>query len=287
MRFLSTTFGLLLILLISCSNTNTPIAKEKKKKKEKTYFVLVETSFGEMKLKLYNETPLHRDNFVKLVNEGFYDSLLFHRVIKNFMIQGGDPDSKNAPEGKMLGNGGPGYQINAEFDSIYIHKKGALSAARESDRQNPEKKSSGSQFYIVQGQLFPEDKLTMMLERANGPKKQKCFYEYVNNPENASVKQRLDSINKIGDQKGLDETIAKLLEELEPEFEKLELVSYSDEQKEMYSTQGGTPHLDGAYTVFGEVVEGLNVVDSIGQVQKGKADRPIEDIIMKMKVVRK
>jgi len=273
------------LLVISCNNatsTNNPNAK-----KEKNKLVLIETIYGDMKVMLYNETPLHRDNFIKLVKEGFYDSLLFHRVIKDFMIQGGDPDSKRAPKGKQLGNGGPGYRVDAEFVPELYHKKGALAAAREGDQVNPEKKSSGSQFYIVQGNVFSMEQLDMMEEKMNGPKKQKLFYDYINRPENKVFKSKLDSLNKVRDFETLNKEIQVVLEKLSPEIEKLNLFSYSEEQKQTYSTIGGTPHLDGSYTVFGEVIEGLNIVDSIANVAKDKFDRPLEDVIMKIKVVRK
>ncbi len=272
-----------LIAFLSC----TANSGSKKEKKEKSKFVLVETIYGEMKIELYNETPLHRDNFVKLVKEGFYDSLLFHRVIKDFMIQGGDPESKGAKLGKQLGNGGPGYLIDAEFVPERFHKKGALAAARESDQVNPEKKSSGSQFYFVQGKVFKTEQLAQMEEKLNGPKKQKLFYEYISKPENRAIKVKLDSLNKVRDMNALNIEIQSVLATLEPEIEKLDLFTFTEEQKQVYTTLGGTPHLDQSYTVFGEVIEGLSVIDSIAQVKTDKNNRPLEDIIMKMKVVRK
>lgn len=287
MRIISTTLGLLLVLLISCSNTNNTAEKTKKKKKEKTYFVVVETNFGEMKLKLYNETPLHRDNFVKLVNEGFYDSLLFHRVIKDFMIQGGDPASKGAPEGKMLGDGGPGYQIDAEIVSSLCHKKGVLSAARQGDQQNPEKKSSGSQFYIVQGKTYTSEQLKQMEEKVNFPKRRELVFAYVERPENTDIKQRVDSLQHLRAGNQLNQLFSEISESIEAEYQQLDLFTYSPEQIEAYTTVGGTPHLDQNYTVFGEVVEGLNIIDSIALVETGRNDRPLKDVIMKMKVVRK
>lgn len=285
MKFLSSTLILIVVLLVSCGNSGAP--KEKKGKKEKSRFVLVETPYGNMKLKLYNETPKHRDNFIKLVEDGFYDSLLFHRVIKDFMIQGGDPESKGAASDTRLGNGGPGYKIDAEFLPQFIHKKGALAAAREGDQVNPEKKSSGSQFYIVQGKTFAEKDLNQMVERINFPKKKQLVFDFVNSPENASIKQHLDSLQQVRAFNELNAAYNKIAEDLEPEFQKLGLFSYNDEQKELYKTLGGTPHLDQNYTVFGEVVEGLNIIDSIATVKTGAADRPVEDVWMKMKTVRK
>ncbi len=182
--------------------------------------VVISTEFGDMKVKLYDETPQHKANFLKLVDEGFYDGTLFHRVIEGFMIQGGDPNSIDAPAGAPLGNGGPGYTIPAEFNPALIHKKGALSAARLGDGANPKKASSGSQFYVVQGQVQRESDLGS---------------------------------------------------------------NYTDEQKEIYTTIGGTPFLDRNYTVFGEVVEGLDVIDKIAAVQKDGRDRPLKDVKMTLK----
>ncbi len=277
-------FAILLLVTIGGYSA----ASGKKKKKEKTKYVLIETPYGDMKVKLYNQTPLHRDNFIKLVNEDFYDSLLFHRVIKNFMIQGGDPDSKGAASGVMLGNGGPGYEIDAEFVSELFHKKGAIAAAREGDNVNPEKKSSGSQFYIVQGKVFSLDDLAKMEEQINLPRKQKYFDKFINNPDNANVKSRLDSLNRVKDYKTLNAEVETIVKNIETQMDSQGLLfHYSDEQKKVYTTIGGTPHLDQNYTVFGEVVEGLNVIDSIASVQTDKNDRPVVDVIMKMKVVRK
>ncbi len=190
----------------------------------------IETPMGNMLVHLNDATPGHRDNFVKLVEEGFFNDLLFHRVINGFMIQGGDPNSKNATPQTQLGAGGPGYQIDAEFvDSLY-HRKGALSAARQGDGVNPQKRSSGSQFYIVQGKPADAQSLQMM-EMRSGRK-------------------------------------------------------YTDEQKAVYAEQGGTPFLDGEYTVFGQVVEGLDVIDKIANVQTLPGDRPKEDVWMKMRVIK-
>lgn len=191
--------------------------------------VAVETTYGTMVIQLYDATPQHRDNFVKLVNEGFYDGLLFHRVIEEFMIQGGDPNSREASSGTALGSGGPGYQIPAEFVDTLYHGYGAVAAARTGDAVNPEKKSSGSQFYIVQGRTFTQDELNM-LEARTGK-------------------------------------------------------TFSDKQRKLYSEQGGTPFLDGAYTVFGRVVEGLEVIDKIAAQRVDRNNRPVEDVEMKMRLI--
>ena len=206
-------------------------AKNQNTKKEKKTYVLVETTYGKMKILLYNETPLHKENFIKLVKSDFFDDLLFHRVINNFMIQGGDPKSRNAKSGEMLGNGGPGYTIPAEFIPNLIHKKGALAAARQGDAVNPKKESSGSQFYIVQGQKYSEQQLKMM---------------------------QMQMKNKV---------------------------NYTPEQIEIYKNVGGTPFLDGEYTVFGEVVEGFEVIDKIATVECDRNNIPIKDVKMKIHVI--
>ncbi len=262
--------------------------KLKKHKKEKTYYVLISTQYGNIKLKLYNETPQHRDNFIKLVKEGFYDSLLFHRVINRFMIQGGDPDSKNAPAGKLLGNGGPGYTIPAEFHKTLIHKKGALAAAREGDNVNPQKASSGSQFYIVQGKPMSKQEIDAILQRKNNIAFQKGLMEFFVAPENASYKKRYDELVASQNQ----EELKLLFDEVKPLIilklkEQNQWYEYTPEQYEIYATIGGTPHLDMDYTVFGEVVEGLDVVDKIAAVPTDKNNRPLKDVVLFIKVVKK
>lgn len=192
--------------------------------------VEIETEYGTMTIQLSNATPQHRDNFVKLAEEGFYDGTIFHRIIKNFMIQGGDPLSKDEQQGARIGTGGPGYTIPAEFVDTLYHVKGALAAARQGDQVNPEKRSSGSQFYIVQGRTFAEDELEMVESR-----------------------------------KGF---------------------RYTQEQREAYKTLGGTPFLDGDYTVFGRVIKGLDVLDKIADVETNPGDRPKKDIPMKVRVIK-
>ena len=229
-------FMLVAVFALSCNSQtsgsktqekpNTAVEQQKPPQAEKIVEII--TDFGTIKLRLYNETPLHRDNFIKLITSGFYDGLLFHRVINQFMIQGGDPDSRNARAGQMLGNGGPGYTIPAEIVPRYFHKKGALAAARLGDQMNPRKESSGSQFYIVQGKVLTNEELN--------------FFE-----------------SRTG-------------------------VKYSAEQRQAYSTIGGTPHLDGAYTVFGEVTEGLDVIDKIAQVACDGNNRPNKDVKMTIRI---
>ena len=243
--------------------------------------VLVETSLGNITLLLYGDTPRHRDNFLKLVNEGFYDGVLFHRVIKDFMIQTGDPDSKGAPAGKHLGAGGPGYQIDAEIlYPKHIHRRGALAAARQGDQVNPMRRSSGSQFYIVTGRKFtPAEAQTMSL-RGVDKQKQSVFRSLVN--ENTALIQQLQA---AGDTTALEQLRQDLIAKMEATVA-ANPATLSPEQIEIYSTVGGTPHLDGEYTVFGEVIDGMDVVDKIETATTGPADRPVDDIkIIKMKVL--
>ncbi|MFH0759262.1 MAG: peptidylprolyl isomerase [Bacteroidota bacterium] len=192
--------------------------------------IRIETTLGNMVIMLYDQTPAHRDNMIKLIEEGFYNGQLFHRVIKDFMIQGGDPYSVNADQGQRLGTGGPGYTIPAEIKDNLFHKKGALAAARMGDQVNPEKASSGSQFYIVQGRVFTPDMLKML--------------------------------------------------------EKDRRLPFTPEAIEAYTSIGGTPHLDGAYTVFGEVVEGLDVVDRIAAMPTNANDRPLQDLVYNISLVK-
>ena len=212
--------------MVSCTAQNP---KTQENMQEKKYYVLIETNMGNMTVELYNETPKHRDNFLKLVKEGFYDGLIFHRVINNFMIQGGDPNSKNAAPGTMLGNGTLGYTVPAEFVQGLIHKKGALAAARQGDQVNPTKASSSCQFYIVQGNVWKADQLQMMAAQMGR--------------------------------------------------------TFDQQQIDVYTTVGGTPHLDYDYTVFGQVIDGLDVIDKIAAVRCGRGDRPIEDVTMKITVL--
>lgn len=200
--------------------------------KPKNQYVRVKTEYGECIIKLYNETPLHRDNFLKLAKKGYYNGTLFHRVIKAFMIQGGDPDSRNAKPDSLLGEGGPKYTIPAEFRDSLFHKKGVLAAAREGDLVNPAKASSGSQFYLVQGKIFTDEQL------------------------NALEEKRLKF--KI------------------PEW-----------QRQVYKTIGGVPHLDRNYTVYGEIVVGLELVDKIAAMETDKNDRPKQDVKMEITVLKK
>lgn len=248
--------------------------------------VLIKTKFGDMKVKLYNETPEHRDNFVKLVEEGFYDSLLFHRVIDEFMVQGGDPDSKNADSAAQLGGGGPDYKLDAEIKEELHHKHGVLAAAREGDQVNPERKSSGSQFYIVDGRTFSDQELDELEEQMNMQKKNEIFMELMQKEEHQALRQKFDSIRQSQDREAFEKMINEEIEPLiEEEMEEEDSFAFSEEQREMYKNEGGAPHLDGAYTVFGEIYEGMDVLDSISAVETGPGDRPLDDIIMEMEMI--
>ena len=229
----------LMIALLNCLIVVSLAAQKDStiKKKDRKRDVLIQTTMGDIVIRLSDSTPLHRDNFLKLVKVGFYDSVLFHRVIKDFMIQSGDPNSKSAPAGQPLGNGGPGYTIPAEFRATLFHKKGVIAAARTGDNVNPQKASSGSQFYIVQGKVYTDAGLdSIETFRMNG--------------------RKLPAANR-----------------------------------EVYKTIGGTPHLDQGYTVYGEVVKGLDVVDKIAVVQTSRSqdrDRPLQDVrIIKAKLIKR
>ena len=239
--------------------------------------VKIETSKGDIIVELYNDTPKHKANFLKLAKNGTYEGTLFHRVIKDFMIQAGDPNSKTATKDQQLGDGDVGYTIPAEF--VYpkrFHKRGALAAARQGDQVNPKKESSGCQFYIVTGQVYNDSTIVNMEKRKNYNVLNAAFTQLV-------MKNRDEILNlqKKGDEKALmamqDKLLAQAREQIkdEPEFK------FTPEQAEAYTTIGGTPHLDGEYTVFGEVVEGMDVVDEIQKVDTNPADRPIDDVVIK------
>lgn len=244
--------------------------------------VEIKTSVGDITIRLYGETPKHRNNFLKLVNDGFYNDVLFHRVINKFMIQTGDPESKGAPAGKMLGAGGPGYDIDAEIVyPQFFHKRGALAAARQGDEVNPDRRSSGSQFYIVTGKVYNASQLGQMEKQLQMQQMQAIF--------NDLASQHRDSImamRRNRDQAGLQALQDELVKKTEAEAAK-NPVKLTDAQREAYTTVGGTPHLDGTYTVFGEVVEGMDVVAKIETTATGAQDRPKEDIkIISMKVIK-
>lgn len=264
----------ILLIILACSAVACKSGQKKDGNMEKETVLKIETSMGDIKVKLYNETPKHRDNFIKLAKDGTYNGTLFHRVIKDFMVQAGDPESKNAPKGKMLGSGDVGYTVPAEFVyPKYFHKKGALSAARQGDEVNPKKESSGCQFYIVTGKVFNDSTLLNMEQQKNQNKVTEAF--------NALAQKHMKEIYKMrkaNDQDGLYALQDTLFIQAEAEAAKQPDFHFTPEQIKAYTTVGGTPHLDGEYTVFGEVVEGMDIVDKIQQVKTDCSDRPEEDV---------
>lgn len=241
--------------------------------------IKIQTKLGDITVRLYDETPLHRDNFLKLAKEGYYDGTLFHRVIKNFMIQGGDPTSKNAPKGKQLGSGDPDYTLPAEIKPELIHKRGALAAARLGDEVNPERRSSGSQFYIVWGQIYNDGQLGQLNKQLKMQQLQNVFNELVRE-RRAEIMQLRRERNTAALQSLQEELVAEAQAQVEAVGAGL-----SEVQKKIYSTLGGTPHLDGQYTVFGEVEKGLDIVEMIQQAATEPGDRPVDDIAMTMTVL--
>lgn len=243
--------------------------------------VKISTSMGDIVVALYDDTPLHRDNFVKLVKSGYYDGTLFHRVISDFMIQAGDPDSKNAPKGKMLGMGDPGYTIEAEI--VYprhFHKRGALAAARQGDQTNPERRSSGSQFYIVTGNTYNDQQLAQLENQMLRSRQQEVFNRLA-----TEHRDTIMSLRRNRDQAGLQALNDQLMDLMQAEVRN-NPPRLSDEQRAAYTSVGGTPHLDGQYTVFGEVLQGMDVVDAIQAVATDHNDRPQEDVkILKMQLL--
>lgn len=243
--------------------------------------IKITTTEGEIIVRLYDETPLHRDNFIRLAKEGYYDGTLFHRVIKDFMIQGGDPDSRNAPAGKMLGAGGPDYTIAAEF--VYpqlFHKRGALSAARLGDEVNPNRESSGSQFYIVWGKTYNASELKQMERQMAMQQEQSVF-----NTLAAKHHDEIMTLRRNRDRAGLMALQDKLTDETKAKCKLMGKPAFTPEQREAYTTIGGTPFLDGQYTVFGEVEEGLDVVEKIQNCKTLRGDRPQTDISMTVEVM--
>lgn len=239
----------------------------------------IHTTEGDIVVRLYDETPLHRDNFLKLVKEGTLNGTLFHRVIKDFMIQGGDPDSINAPAGKQLGMGGPGYTVPAEF--VYpklFHKRGALSAARQADEVNPQRESSGSQFYIVWGKVYKPQELKQLEKQMAMQQVQQAFNELVR-----EHKAEVMDLRRNRDREGLMALQDKLADEAKARCK--DAATFTPEQTEAYTTVGGTPFLDGQYTVFGEVESGLDVVEKIQQTETLRGDRPKKDVSMTFEVV--
>lgn len=274
---------------ISCqsgSSADKNIDNMDNRQSEDTSSVKVEvaTTEGNFTVLLYGDTPLHRDNFVKLANEGYYDGTLFHRIIKDFMVQAGDPDSKNAKAGQALGSGGPDYKIDAEIVFPgHFHKRYALAAARQGDQVNPMRQSSGSQFYVVTGTKLDTAQVAQIDQRLKMNRMQKEFNELA-----MAHRDSIQAMQMRGDRAGLNALQEKLVAQVESQFEGDTTSLVTPEMKEAYTTVGGAPHLDGEYTVFGEVISGFDTIDRIEKAETDGRDRPKNDIrITGMKVLDK
>lgn len=247
--------------------------------------VLIETKFGSLKLKLFEETPLHKANFIKLVKEKFFDSLLFHRVINYFMIQGGDHLSKRAKPGDSLGDGDLGYTIPAEFNTSLIHKKGRLAAAREGDDVNPKFESSASQFYIVMGKQRTLEDLKNYEDRINKTHYTNCARSFMKTDEGKTLKQNYNRLKNENKPDSAEFVNVKIEEAIKAEHLKTPEYKFNKQQIDAYTTVGGTPHLDGTYTVFGEIIDGMEVIDKIAAVKTDKKNRPLGDIRMRVRLI--
>jgi cyclophilin family peptidyl-prolyl cis-trans isomerase len=270
---------LAIIIVCTCFFLNIPSGVSGKKREAKFQIV---TEFGVIKIKLYNETPLHRDNFIKLTKEGFYTDLLFHRVIKNFMIQGGDPDSKNAEPGKLLGNGDLGYTIPAEFNPKFFHRRGVLAAAREGDQVNPEKRSSAAQFYLMQGRVFRNGELDSLQTKLENTRLMNLMQTKIK-----AIEPELNRLAAEGKQNEIGARIKAVREAVDIENKQLPPIRFTDEQRKAYTTIGGYPSLDNNYTIFGEVMEGMDVIDQIAQQPTDKNNRPLKDIRFTISKIKK
>jgi cyclophilin family peptidyl-prolyl cis-trans isomerase len=249
---------LLIPILFSCN-----------KYKDDSHLIKIQTEQGEITIKLYNQTPIHRDNIVKLSSEKFYDGQIFHRIIQNFVVQGGDPTTKHAQPDTLYGDADSGYLLDAEIVDSLIHKRGALGMARDGDDVNPEKKSSGSQFYIVTGKIFTNQQLDELETKLNSKKKVNLYKSLI---EKALLSKKKSA--KI-------DTISISLEvssKIDSIWETIPKLKFTQKQRSVYTTIGGIPHLDGNYTVFGEVIKGIEVADKLSSVSTDKNDRPLKDI---------
>ena len=283
LRIMKNNIALLVLLLVFCAckaeKKMTPFSSVS----DDDTIVLIETSSGDIKVKLYSDTPKHRDNFIKNIKEHVYDGIIFHRVVKNFMIQAGDPSAKDLPQGAPAGGGDVNWTVPAEIIyPKYFHKYGALAAARENDDVNPNKESSGCQFYIVTGTKWTEAKLMSKEKELNDVRQKEYFNKLVkeSKDEVAKLRKNKDTVKLLELQDSLERKSEEMLKENPA-------IKITPEQEKIYSTIGGMPHLDNNYTVFGEVVEGMDIVEAISKVRTDRRNRPVDDItINKITIVQ-
>lgn len=283
LRIMKKIIALLVLLLVFCAckaeKKMTPFSSIS----DDDTIVLIETSSGDIKVKLYSDTPKHRDNFIKNIKEHMYDGIIFHRVVKNFMIQAGDPSAKDLPQGAPAGGGDVNWTVPAEIIyPKYFHKYGALAAARENDDVNPNKESSGCQFYIVTGTKWTEAKLMSKEKELNDVRQKEYFNKLVkeSKDEVAKLRKNKDTVKLLELQDSLERKSEEMLKENPA-------IKITPEQEKIYSTIGGMPHLDNNYTVFGEVVEGMDIVEAISKVRTDRRNRPVDDItINKITIVK-
>lgn len=283
LRIMKKIIALLVLLLVFCAckaeKKMTPFSSVS----DDDTIVLIETSSGDIKVKLYSDTPKHRDNFIKNIKEHVYDGIIFHRVVKNFMIQAGDPSAKDLPQGAPAGGGDVNWTVPAEIIyPKYFHKYGALAAARENDDVNPNKESSGCQFYIVTGTKWTEAKLMSKEKELNDVRQKEYFNKLVkeSKDEVAKLRKNKDTVKLLELQDSLERKSEEMLKENPA-------IKITPEQEKIYSTIGGMPHLDNNYTVFGEVVEGMDIVEAISKVRTDRRNRPVDDItINKITIVQ-
>lgn len=258
---------LVFLILVSCNSKYNNSSK----------YVEIHTDFGKIIVKLYNETPNHTENFLKLTAEKFFDGLIFHRVIKDFVVQGGDPETRNPLPGKLYGDKDAGYLIDSEFSDTIFHKRGSIAMAREGDDVNPNKRSSSSQFYLVVGKIYTEEELNNLEVRLNSRLKEKIEMKLFDSLLNGSAQFDTKTLQNI----------TQLVQNKADSIFNIKKVKFSDKQRKIYTTIGGIPHLDGSYTVFGEIVEGYEVIEKISNVETDKNDRPLTDIKMRIKVINR
>jgi len=266
--------AILAVLLMACTS------------KPKETLVNISTPYGNIVVKLYDSTVKHKENFIKLASKGYFDGLLFHRVIQNFMIQGGDPTSRYAKPGVLLGDGDTNYTIPFEYVPSYLHKRGALAAARNSDDVNPLKASSASQFYIVQGKVFTNDELDAVELKVERRTKQYIMMDLLKKEGKEDELKAFRQMTENRDTANIRKIINKYRNAVEAQYLRTKPFKLTAEQRRIYTTVGGTPHLDGAYTVFGEVVSGMKIVDQIAAVETDKNNRPVQDIRMTIKLIK-